>query len=863
MRRVFLISIFILLFVSLYGAFVSVDEAKAIADYYALRWGEFSSGPVITLYSPDGRVFAYMFNYSYDGPFPSYSEILQRKKEIYSTIDNTDHDNVIKTMKEIWGEGKFSYVIISANTENQPVLEMANGLNRLFLIYDKIPQNSKIIYIAPYYFYADDGNDEGYINLFTLKREDVKFRETKNLNPDADKLQEKWNRVLNRKSFYPKSAEYAHVDGVPYYMWSYGCSPTSSAMIMGFYDPQGYGRLVKYYFDHYDVVVDGIVTNVPDIQQRLAIAMDTDTASSGGTSLSDIAPANESVPAEDGYSFDSYGYYGSSSDNWEWDRLKTELDAGKPVHWAILDYYLADYDEFIDGHSTVAVGYDISDDYADTFVIVHNTWDYYDHYWALHTYYNGTESWDYVYPITADGGSLEYNGCFDMPANVEVLQGCDNIFLLGEVSPLYDNIKVYTSTDEWATESELTGITWDGDYFVWNPSSSDTVRMRIEFYEGTNMLSADAIYGDVKISPYSSNYAVPEQCLYYRNNEIIEKYGNYLISGGSSGLYIYQISPYLYPLNVENREVSCMLIKGDTLIVGNANNTYLYDISSLPSLTLLDSLNIPSSEIKYDETDGIISFMYSSGVYLYDASDMSYLSDISVSYIRSAELNSNKLYTSSGIRSGILKVYDISDPTNISLIDSISTAIGSYLKVYGDYLYMCAALTGVLKYDITTYSVVDTLDTPGSATKIIFRQDNDAIVCDNSGGLRFIDPQTMEERGFYQYKNCYDAICEGDTIYIAEGTDVSQLSASAAYEESSHVPYSISISFSSNVVKLHSDRFVSGKIIIYDISGRKVYGSSLEFSGDKELKLNLINGVYFVRFDYNEGVLKKTITIVR
>ncbi len=317
-----------------------------------------------------------------------------------------------------------AYTVVSLRLDRIPIPEFGSGrpyfIEKSWL-YQHIAEKSlgrgallsKIFYISPMevYLLFTKGEDKLLIDAMSLRqcKPEELHRVSRGTKRKSDPFsREAWRRILSglreRKSaesiFHPLLEN--RVEGVPFYIWSYGCSPTASAMILGYWDKNGYGRFVDYYFDHWDVVIasyidTGWIYNVPNVQRELAIAMETDTTT-GGTYFSTIAPGQEAAAEQNDYSFTSDEYWGDEYNEWAFDVIKNEIDAGRPFHWAVADYYyIGPHHGFIDTlilyHSVTGVGYVEGPGYAEDYVIVHDTWSSVERYWSLYTYYDGEYSY--------------------------------------------------------------------------------------------------------------------------------------------------------------------------------------------------------------------------------------------------------------------------------------------------------------------------------------------------------------------------------------------------------------------------------------------------------------------------------------
>ena len=93
-----------------------------------------------------------------------------------------------------------------------------------------------------------------------------------------------WLRALNPRQ--DLAAVYVpDYQKAPFYDWSFGCSPTSGAMLLGWLDDVcHHGRLIDYHLQRWDTVQREMDYNVPNAQLELAWSMNTDTmtGSTGG-----------------------------------------------------------------------------------------------------------------------------------------------------------------------------------------------------------------------------------------------------------------------------------------------------------------------------------------------------------------------------------------------------------------------------------------------------------------------------------------------------------------------------------------------------------------------------------------------------
>ncbi len=199
-------------------------------------------------------------------------------------------------------------------------------------------------------------------------------------------------------------------EDIPCVLWTRGCTPTSSSMVLGLWDPTdwnaayfGYGKLTDYWRE-LSKYSDGTgpLVNVPNVLDELRVAMGTDV--NGNTWTDHISGGIQNVTnTTHGYNFSTgqtectYSSWWFDND-WCWDTgingIRDEINAGRAFVWSVgIDNQV--------GHSLAAFGY------TDTkYVITYNTWtcpgtDY----WYYSKYDNGTGlDWGYVDRVIPGGG---------------------------------------------------------------------------------------------------------------------------------------------------------------------------------------------------------------------------------------------------------------------------------------------------------------------------------------------------------------------------------------------------------------------------------------------------------------------------
>ena len=342
-----------------------------IADRNARAyWGDIYPSEPIPYYGLDEEIIAWRFNYSIGGPFPAQEQLLSDRKVFKESGDK----------RAQWGAGKFGRLLVSARPDLPVMIESSACLSPEYaeaakmerLLY-KAFSGQTAEFVKAYYFdhfntwykYRCGGTIK-YINLSPtggiINQEEFEARkQVAGYFIQPDDFSEDWQKYLD--GFTPDTDGATYIPYylfVPYYDWSYGCTPTAGAMLLAYwdvislYEGNKYAGFVQYHYQRWDGLEGEWDYNVVNLQLLLALAMDTDTTS--GSTLphmmdngykevcNDILPYNFNIGTD--YSF-------------HWTRTKEEINAGRPLH---ID---------ISGHSVCAIGYNSSNNK----VYTHYTWE--------------------------------------------------------------------------------------------------------------------------------------------------------------------------------------------------------------------------------------------------------------------------------------------------------------------------------------------------------------------------------------------------------------------------------------------------------------------------------------------------------
>jgi|GEM_PF-1743644 len=350
---------------------VQYSLIERIADKNAhSHWGDVYPSDPIPYYGLDDEIIAWRFNYSIGEPFPTEEQLLNERKDYESAGDK----------RQMWGGGKFGRFLISARPNLPVMIESSGCLSPEYAEAAKLERmlteafnGQTAEFVKAYYFNHFNtwykyrsGQTIKYINLsptggiidhdeFETRRKEAAYF----IQPDD--FSEDWQKYLDGFTDETDAAKYIpYYQAMPYYDWSYGCSPTAGAMLLAYWDVTSlfetwkYGGFVQYHYQRADNVAGGDDYNVPNVQYLLALAMDTDTMS-GSTMPHAMDNGYEHVcNSVMPYNFNVGTHY-----SLHWTRTKEEIDAGRPLH---ID---------ISGHSVCAIGYNESNNK----VYTHYTWD--------------------------------------------------------------------------------------------------------------------------------------------------------------------------------------------------------------------------------------------------------------------------------------------------------------------------------------------------------------------------------------------------------------------------------------------------------------------------------------------------------
>ena len=370
------------------GELVPYNLAETAALLYAQNLSPGGiPGPTMLYNGVDGAPAVYVFVFSLkDAIFPSESEILLKVAQGWELYEQGQKENdavKIKSGKQMINQERdFLTVVVSARKEYGPVVEYYYGLPLHYTAKEKassVAKNklssnsvslSQFIFGSPFdvWFEFKSSDRKTYVSpLFfsTNTEEEVFVSYQFELNPmQKEKTRNEWEGIKSGEGIRFDKGQF-RITGVSDFDWSYGCSPTAAADVLGYWDANGYPLLIDYTFNRYDPLEGEWDYNVPNVQQQLSWAMHTDSTT-GGTSLSDIGPGTRTVCNHPDYQ-NNYGFSDHTDYTQSLGYLINEIRLGYPAIWNVFSH------PTYGNHSMCAMGWGPGT--PDTaFICLHDTW---------------------------------------------------------------------------------------------------------------------------------------------------------------------------------------------------------------------------------------------------------------------------------------------------------------------------------------------------------------------------------------------------------------------------------------------------------------------------------------------------------
>jgi hypothetical protein len=463
----------------------------AIADAHAFEvWGSaFARGEPFPVFDSDDTAIAYVFPYAIGvSTFPaqiridpSQPEEKDRFGSIYVSIKPTTHPvlRVTHALHPLFVQGEQAETIGKTATESdacltkiywlglhQEYFEVRSGGKRALMDVRNLKQVVPDSVLKPRPVVSKENEITKYWKVSppeSKTKEDVLSNEKlkgilKNLTMPVLPASELGKDLTPVLKLVPLA------DCLPVVNWTWWCVPTAYTMAVCYYDNYvkgvggilNYGRLVGYWFDH-----PKSGHNVPDFIDQL-IDPTTGTWRSGFSDFSDF------IKKTYGYTFTKREVSANAQNDWAWNDIKSEIDAGRPFVWGVPN------------HATCALGYRIASN-GEKFVVIHTTWG--------DTVTQQREEWPHtkgtgLAAITPSGGNIGQNLVVWQPDGGEKL-------LTNVATTLHWYIwgnqikkaKILVSADggkTWTTIAQAAPCTPGWNYYDWTPHTvTNCARVRI------------------------------------------------------------------------------------------------------------------------------------------------------------------------------------------------------------------------------------------------------------------------------------------------------------------------------------------------------------------------------------------------
>jgi len=491
----------------------------------AAEWPGAVLGPVLPYVDETGATVGYMFHFRTDGrPFPAYEDAADEVLALSKTLTaNTDISK--------W-RSPYAFLLVSARYDRAPIVCYGYGSSEYYAIgraalsraKQALGQDAHLsrIYFVNRRTFLEFASNAGKVAVYASHFEQAWYSREEfaqamaeargdlvaiDRAATAELHRRDWQEALKHDftdltEFYVPSVERA-----PFYDWSYGCTPTSGAIVLGYIDrTQNYGRLIDYLWQRYDMVEGENDWQIPYAQRECALAMYTDTTT-GGTYSTYIANGLRNAANGNGnnYSFTVLDQTGSSGNDWAWSTITSEIGAGRAFIWSA----------YWESHSLGCFGYRT----PEKDVFVHNTW------WAPGTWwhYSGDDWSQVCSPRPAGGDARRAEFTSPMGDTFYNSTGRGEILQVGDTASVTWNnfsnpgtkIDLEISTNGGRGWSALAGNLPDNGLYRWylNPSltACDSVRLRLKQYQSSTLTSGDGTFGCFHITrePLAPKFIAP------------------------------------------------------------------------------------------------------------------------------------------------------------------------------------------------------------------------------------------------------------------------------------------------------------------------------------------------------------------
>ena len=326
------------------------------------------------------------------------------------------------------------------------------------------------------------------------------------------------------------TAAYRLIAGAPdwnqfwgsYGCWS-GCSPTSGANVMGYWDVNGYSNLVA------GSDWQGAVNDM-----RLHMNTVCSADGSGSTSIGSISPGVVNYASAKGYTFASELWCSDCDVAASYANYQGEIDANRPILVDVIGH--AQYGN----HSIVGVGYDS----AGSYLIIHDNWPS----TAENVYlqYGSGYSSIFMHPVRPAGITQDTtppSGDYTSPANGATVGR--TVTLAATASDAQSGVKEVHFTAKWNNQWRLIANDTSAPYsFNWDLCAAGVpdgdIELGLDIYDNAgNEFHLHTVHANPHITKsYNCSPATATWSVDYWNNKYLAGYVNWHTS--ESGSYIFR-----------------------------------------------------------------------------------------------------------------------------------------------------------------------------------------------------------------------------------------------------------------------------------------------------------------------------------
>jgi len=514
---------------------IPLADVTAIAMRNAKeQWGDVYADNPIPLYDADDKLVAWQFNFSLGKLFPTKDQLLERiVSEGPSLYDAA------------WNTAEFANMVLGARSDQPVIVGFSQGLSEEYFNYNLIDKLVKERFSSNYKILKEIFVGFGW--RWSVVQANDEIRYVKALPPYEVCSKEEFLALTNNEYYFAKNIDYSEEwtsymggntqgreyiyvqnhDLMPFLRWSYGCSPTSGAMIVTYYDYDSINRegdfsnTVNYYQQRYEPITEETCYHLPNTLYDIQDRMYTETVIWGMT-----LPFMMDEGMESFYHSRGHNYWGGCY-SWHWDYFFSNSDMfydfRSEINWdhpALLNTW---------NHTICAMGYSAS---SHSVALHDSNWSSL-RYWNISNFYYLVK----VHPRPKDGASIDItqpdggHGFTSNGGDAETLQQNQiyEIRWTGDLLP-DTHVEIYYSTQmtsPWSNRVPITMNATNIGYYPWKVPSdlqSENVRIMMRVADSNNqVLGSDGSYGHFSVTTGGSIPAlityvavtVPSDVTYY------------------------------------------------------------------------------------------------------------------------------------------------------------------------------------------------------------------------------------------------------------------------------------------------------------------------------------------------------------